>query len=154
MEKFFIAVLVLILAIIAIVVAITYFCTDDWCYIFPWQRTTMEEIQVFSNDRLKIVNPLKNALIQTPLNIIGEARGSWFFEASFPIRLTDGNGNEIARINAQATKDWMMADFVPFGARLVFLKPETKTGNLIFANDNPSGIPDKKEEIYLPVRFK
>ncbi|HXK32321.1 MAG TPA: hypothetical protein VJ378_02535, partial [Candidatus Paceibacterota bacterium] len=46
-------------------------------------------------DLIKIENVRPNQIISSPLSIKGEARGNWFFEASFPIRLYDGNNQEI-----------------------------------------------------------
>src|SRR3989338_5118168 len=45
---------------------------------------------------VKVIQPTVNQLVFSPLAITGEARGSWFFEASFPVRLIDGNGYVLA----------------------------------------------------------
>src|SRR3989338_2326525 len=52
--------------------------------------------------------------VQPPLTITGEARGSWFFEASFPIKVIDQDGNVLANSYVQAQSEWMTADYVPF----------------------------------------
>jgi hypothetical protein len=88
------------------------------------------------------------------LKIEGKAKGSWFFEAVFPMKLVDSNGKEIAFAQAQAQGDWMTYNFVSFIAELNFEKVETDTGVLIFHNDNPSGLPENSKEFRLPVRFK
>jgi hypothetical protein len=41
--KIIIAIVVVMLALM--VGAITFGCQDDWCYIFPWQKTPTERIQ-------------------------------------------------------------------------------------------------------------
>ena len=84
----------------------------------------------------------------------GEARGTWFFEASFPVRLLDGNGVELAVAPAQAQDDWMTEEFVPFAVRLQFFAPITATGTLVFEKDNPSGLPEHADELRVPVRFE
>jgi len=100
---------------------------------------------------IKIINPRPNQTIATPLTIEGEARGSWFFEASFPIKLLDSSGTEIARGIAQAQSDWMTENFVPFTATLQFdVATETK-GILILEKDNPSGLPQNADELRVPV---
>jgi len=99
--------------------------------------------------------PRPNDKISSPLEIKGEARGTWFFEASFPIRLLDENGNEIT-INpayAQAQGDWMTENFVPFKATIEFETPTTKKGTLILKKDNPSGLPQNADELRIPVSF-
>ena len=45
--------------------------------------------------------------ISSPLRITGEARGPWYFEASFPVVLTDGDGLIIAEGHGQAQGEWM-----------------------------------------------
>ena len=92
--------------------------------------------------------------IVSPLVIQGEARGTWSFEASFPIHLLDGDGNEIISVPAQLEGDWMTTEFVPFTATLVFEKPATSTGTLVFQKDNPSGLPEYDKSISIPIRFK
>src|SRR6185503_7556549 len=56
--------------------------------------------------------PTPGSLVKSPLTITGKARGYWYFEASFPARLLDGNGKEIAIKPAQAQGDWMTEEFV------------------------------------------
>lgn len=102
---------------------------------------------------IQVSSPHANAVIQSPLTVTGEARGTWYFEASFPVRLLDGNDNEIAVVPAQAQSDWMTEDFVPFSATLTFAKPATPTGTLVLEKDNPSGLPEHAAELRIPVRF-
>lgn len=83
----------------------------------------------------------------------GQARGNWYFEASFPVHLFDANGVEIAVTPAQAQADWMTEDFVPFAATLTFSHPSTLTGTLVLENDNPSGDPARMMQVRIPVRF-
>jgi len=92
--------------------------------------------------------------VTSPLTVTGEARGTWYFEASFPVRLLDGNGNEIAVEPAQAQEDWMTEDFVPFEVTLVFTQPSTPTGTLVLEKDNPSGLPEHADQITMPVSFQ
>jgi len=102
-----------------------------------------------------IVDSLKAGdTISSPLEIIGKARGNWYFEASFPIVLLDGNNKEIATAIAQAQSDWMTEDFVDFKALLSFSNPETQKGTLVFKKDNPSGLPENDEQIEVPIYFK
>lgn len=139
--------------------AVTYFCEDNWCYIFPWQKPFPKKnpgetkMIPFRNEKLHVITPLPNAPISSPLKIEGEARGTWYFEASFPIRLLDQNGKEIASTPAQAKSNWMRSDFVPFEATLQFEKPAENVGVLIFEKDNPSGLPEHAEKVSFPIRF-
>jgi len=112
---------------------------------------------------IRISTPRPNALVETPLVIKGEARGYWFFEATFPLELLDEEGNMIAQGYASATGDpetfggagWMTEEFVPFISELTFTKtPHTKKGTLILKKDNPSGLPEHDDELVVPVEFK
>ena len=104
-------------------------------------------------DLIVIETPRRNQSIKSPLSIAGKARGNWFFEASFPIRLIDGNGNIISRGIATAQGEWMTVEFVPFTAHLEFGTPGTKTGTLVLDKDNPSGLPEHADELRVPIIF-
>ena len=101
---------------------------------------------------IKIANPRPNTTISSPLTITGEARGTWFFEASFPVRLVDNQGAEIATGIATAQGEWMTEDFVPFSATLTFSTAAT-IGTLILERDNPSGLPENADELRVPVKI-
>lgn len=105
-------------------------------------------------DSLKITSPAAGAVVVQPLIVRGEAKGSWYFEASFPVRLVDEEGNELARATAQAQGDWMTEAFVPFAADFTSFDVGTATaGKLIFEKDNPSGLPENAESFEMPVQF-
>lgn len=105
-------------------------------------------------DKIRLFSPVPNDNIKSPLVIKGEARGTWFFEASFPIYLTDWDGLIIAEGYATAEKEWMTTDFVPFSATLTFKNPEYKNnGSLILKKDNPSGLPQNDDALEIPIFF-
>ncbi|MDB5259460.1 MAG: hypothetical protein JWO73_668, partial [Candidatus Taylorbacteria bacterium] len=89
------------------------------------------------SDLIIATNPKPNQLITSPLVITGKARGTWFFEATFPAVLLDANGKEIARMPIRAEGEWMTNEFVPFKTTFTFAKPATKTGTLVLKKDNP-----------------
>lgn len=105
------------------------------------------------DDLIEVAEPRSGAVIFSPLTVAGKARGAWYFEASFPVRLLDANGNELAVIPAQAQGDWMTENFVPFKAELDFLPPITETGILVLEKDNPSGLPENADELRIPIKF-
>ncbi len=98
--------------------------------------------------------PRPNAVVRSPLLIEGEARGYWFFEADFPVRLLDADGNELATGTAYAQDEWMTEEFVPFVAELEFAQPTTDTGDLRLLRDNPSGFPENDDVLTIPVKFQ
>ena len=121
----------------------------------PEGKTFAEDIgnELEKTDLIRVISPRPNQTISSPLVLEGEARGVWFFEASFPIKLLDGNGKEIAIAIAQAQGEWMTEEFVPFLATLEFTVPDTESGTLVLEKDNPSGLPEHADSLVMPIRF-
>ncbi len=105
-------------------------------------------------DLIKIDNPRPNQSIENPLFIRGEARGFWFFENSFPVKLFDDNGFLLGLMPVQSSADWMTEDFVPFDAIFPFSVPSTPKGILVLEKDNPSGLPENGDELIIPIQFQ
>ena len=122
----------------------------------PDGKTFTEDIgnELEKADLIKIDNPRPNQIIESPLFIKGKARGNWYFEADFPVKLFDDNGYLLGITIAQALGDWMTEDFVPFSATLPFAVPFTPKGRLILEKDNPSGLLEYADELTIPVYFK
>ncbi len=97
-------------------------------------------------------SPASGSIVKSPLTITGRAKGTWYFEASFPVRLFDDQGNELAVAPAQAEGDWMTEDYVPFSVTLTFTTT-AKTGTLVLEKDNPSGMPENAKSVSNPVQF-
>lgn len=105
-------------------------------------------------DKIKITTPRPGQVITSPLTITGQARGTWFFEATFPVVLTDWDGKILAQGIAEAQGDWMTEEFVPFKSVLNYPKvPDStnKKGTLILKKDNPSGDPKNDDSLEIPV---
>jgi len=106
-----------------------------------------------AEEMIKLASPKPGDTVSSPLLIKGEARGTWYFEASFPVKLLDADGNIIAVHYAQAQGEWMTEEFVPFTSELIFDTPQTETGTLILQKDNPSGLEENDASIEIPVKF-
>ncbi|PIR44715.1 MAG: hypothetical protein COV10_03415 [Candidatus Vogelbacteria bacterium CG10_big_fil_rev_8_21_14_0_10_51_16] len=105
--------------------------------------------------------------ITSPLTIEGEARGNWFFEATFPVLLTNWDGLIIAEHYAEAILDpddpdstWMTTEYVPFRAVLTFDSPFAtsspdfmKRGSLILQKSNASGLPEHDDALEYVIEF-
>ena len=103
---------------------------------------------------IKLNNLNPNQTISSPFELTGEAPGTWFFEGSFPVSITDWDGKIIASGAAQAQSEWMTEKFVPFKINLEFVKPNLyNRGSLIIKNDNPSGLPEHDDYIEIPILF-
>ncbi len=84
----------------------------------------------------------------------GEARGTMFFEGSFPVVVTDDTGVIVAEGTAHATGEWMTENFVPFSVTVTQVdSPTTKTGKLTFKKSNPSGLPENEYAYTVTVTF-
>lgn len=118
----------------------------------------VEEIVLPPDDKSNLIivdYPQAGGLITSPLTFSGQARGTWFFEASFPVFLVNWDGLIIAQGIAQATEDWMTEEFVPFTGSLEFEMPDYgDNGALIFQKDNPSGLPEFDDALEIPILFK
>lgn len=117
------------------------------------------------SDLITVDSPRPNDTVKSPLTITGRARGTWYFEAQFPIKIVeygtseadtvDSKSAEIGTGNAKATSDWMTEDFVPFTATIEFSKPanQNPNGAIILKNDNPSGDPANDKQLIIPIKF-
>lgn len=120
----------------------------------PGETATTTDNGIDAKKDLIQVNVQANQVVKSPFAIKGEARGTWYFEASFPVKLLDANGNILVQAPAQAQGEWMTTDFVPFEITLTFAKPATATGVLVLEKDNPSGLPQFADELRIPVKFQ
>lgn len=133
----------------------------------PDSRTYTEEVVLpitytnANSDLIKVELPFPGAVVGKEFSVIGEARGTWFFEASFPIEVTDNTGKILSTGIAQAQPDpktgeinWMTEDFVPFKADIK--APESFIGPavLILKKDNPSGLPEHDASISFPITIE
>ena len=124
----------------------------------PDGRVYAEEIEVqpeyynASENLIKVENPHPGGVVGKEFIVTGEARGYWFFEASFPIEVVGVDGNTIAGSYATAEGDWMTEDFVSFKSEIIDL-PSAYTGpaTLILKKDNPSGLPENDASISIPI---
>ena len=122
----------------------------------PEGKTFTEDIGnvLEKTDLIRLDTPQPNETIESPLTVKGEARGYWFFEADFPVKLLNAKGEVITIAIAQAKSDWMTEEFVPFEAILEFQNPGTEKGTLILEKDNPSDLPENADELRIPVTFQ
>lgn len=104
-------------------------------------------------DLIEIEAPAVNSVIRSPLTVMGKARGPWYFEASFPVKILDANGKQLGQAPVQAKGEWMTEEFVPFEGKVSFSQPTTTSGFVVFQKDNPSGLPENEQQVRIPVRF-
>lgn len=105
------------------------------------------------SDLIRVTNIVPNQEITSPVVIEGEARGGWFFEAQFPVKVVGSDGKILGTTVAQAKGEWMTNDFVPFIATVDFETPIFASGTLILQKDNPSGLKEHDASLIIPITF-
>ena len=141
--------------------------TEDTTEQEQEQETVSTTYSSLKGVELILTNPTLNSTITSPLTVMGEAPGYWFFEASFPLVLVNWDGLIIAQGYATAQEDpdaagevnWMTEEDVPFEGTLEFEAPQGdqeffRRGALILQRDNPSGLPENDDAVEIPIRFK
>ena len=101
-----------------------------------------------------ISSPSANAVVTSPLKVIGTVPAGWMFEGVFPIKLVDANKKLIVQGQAKekVAGSWQSGSPVDFIATLTF-KTSSTSGFLILQNDNPSGDPAKLKTFEFSVKF-
>jgi len=121
----------------------------------PTVSETVSQPAVSPDGHVTVTAPMANTLIAPPVVVAGSVTGGgWFFEASFPVKVLDGDGRMLGEGPARAQSDWMTTGTVPFNASISFTMPRYATGTIVFEKDNPSGMPQNAQEFSVPVRFK
>jgi hypothetical protein len=126
----------------------------------PDGRTYAEEIKVnpiytnSSSDLIVVDLPFPGAVTGKEFTVKGKARGTWFFEASFPIMIVDKNGAVLGTYVAKAQSDWMTTDFVPFSVDVKVPQSYMGPAALVLKKDNPSGDPSKDASLSFPITIE
>lgn len=104
---------------------------------------------------VRVLSPEAGSSVFSPVVLSGEARGSWFFEGSFPVSIVDAEGAVLGEGFVTANADWMTNDFVPF-VGLVEYKLDASVGSstpgsVVLRKDNPSGLPEHDDSFEVNV---
>lgn len=103
---------------------------------------------------ITIKKPVAGSTVGKTIEISGKAPGTWFFEASFPIKLVAEDGRIIGTSTAQAQGDWMTTELVPFTATMHVREAAGTNATLVFMKDNPSGLPENAGSATIPLEYK
>ena len=109
---------------------------------------------------LTMASPMAESSVMSPMTVLGWAPGGWYFEATFPIVLTNWDGLIIAEGYATAMTDWMTEEMVQFESTIEFESPYSEgdpefmqNGYLILQKANASGLPENDDALELRVKF-
>lgn len=98
--------------------------------------------------KLDLVKP--GVTVLPRFTVTGEARGQWFFEATFPAEILDKDGKQIASTYGEALSDWMTEDFVQF--RVNFdVDNYSGPAVVILHKANASGLPEHDASLTVPI---
>lgn len=146
--------------------------TEPVPVITPISTDPIRDAIVAHADLIVLETPTAYATITSPVILTGKARGTWYFEGSFPIVIIAEDGAVLGEGYATAESEWMTEDFVPFSATTTFSMPSTTppmpdieigtttstttkvfTGSIVLKKDNPSGLPENDDSLIIPVQF-
>jgi len=123
-------------------------------------RTFAEEIipeityKNSSADLVVVSLPYPGAVSGKVFSVTGKARGSWYFEGSFPIQVLDKNGKVLASVPAKANGEWMTSEFVPFTAEISIPESYTGEATLVLIKDNPSDMRQYDASVSFPITIE
>lgn len=104
-----------------------------------------------SADRIIVDTPKPGDVVSSMFTITGKARGNWYFEASFPLRVLSSHGSLLKEMPVQADGEWMTTEFVSFSETVTLPLGYTGAATLILHNDNASGLPENDAFISIPI---
>lgn len=107
-----------------------------------------------SKDLIDVTLPTPGAVVGKSFSVTGQARGTWYFEASFPVLVLGKDGEVLDQIPAAAESDWMTENFVPFRADIEIPDGYTGPATVVLKNDNPSGDPARDKSISFDINIE
>lgn len=122
----------------------------------PPQATGEPSYTNTSEDEIRVSSPVVGQVITSPFTVTGEARGSWFFEATAPMVVVDWDGRIIGEGYVTAVGDWMTDEFVPFEGEVTFT-PDisvSSAGALILQKSNASDLPENDAAVEIAISFQ
>lgn len=123
----------------------------------PDGRVYAEEVAVqptYTNataDMIRAASPYPGAVTGRTFTVTGQARGTWYSEAVFPVEVRDKDGKVLATATANAQGEWMTENFVPFIAHVSVPQSYSGPATLVLKKDNPSGLPSKDASMSFPI---
>ncbi|GEM_PF-5230624 len=111
------------------------------------------ELEIKTEDLIRLNTPVAGEEISTPLVAEGEVRGLWFVQDGFPVRLERSDDQEvIAEGWAEIEGSEMVPEFMPFTAELDFEVEEETEADLVLERESP-GDPEELSEVKEELRI-
>lgn len=121
--------------------------------VYTADANSIDVLKAGENAAMDIVlpsTPAPNGEVNKTFTVAGRARGTWYFEASFPVSVIDGVGTVVGQGFAQAQGDWMTENYVPYTGTIA-INSYTGPATLILHKDNASGDPERDAFISIPI---
>ncbi len=141
-----------------VVLVLAAILTVLWFVFYPHtvQAPVQTLVSTYTNaspDTIVVASPKPGESVAgaQSIAVTGQARGPWYFEASFPVVIEDLAGNVLGQTPATATSDWMTENFVPFTANISLSSSYRGPATIILKNDNPSGDPSRAASVSVPI---
>ncbi len=109
-----------------------------------------DTVKPFVSENVIVTSPLPNETVPRTFRVAGQARGHWFFEASFPLQVRDPDNNNVGGGIAMTSDNWMTTEFVPFEGK-VMVENYSGPARLVLLKDNPSGLPENEDSVEFPI---
>ncbi|MDZ7726063.1 MAG: Gmad2 immunoglobulin-like domain-containing protein [Candidatus Campbellbacteria bacterium] len=103
------------------------------------------------HDLIRVSSPRPGEEVGSNFTIEGQARGYWFFEATFPVSVENEDGEILAETYATAGGDWMTEDFVSFTAEIEVEGNYSGEARLVLHRANASGLPENDDQMFIPI---
>jgi hypothetical protein len=143
---------------ILIILAVIIFVLLGFLIFIPARSTQLQGSQ-----GIQIISPKANGQVFLPVKIIGAVSGNGWagFEGQVGhVDLILKNGQKVGTAILKATSEWtsLPTTFQADVNSLIKCGSDTKCivsgdANLVFHNENPSGIPDKDKTFTLPIKI-
>ncbi|QQG38323.1 MAG: hypothetical protein HYS26_02110 [Candidatus Kaiserbacteria bacterium] len=107
----------------------------------------------FVSENVRVDAPRMGETVASTIEVRGQARGNWYFEASFPLEVRDPSGKRVGEGYAMTSEEWMTTNFVSFEGTVVatdYRGPAT----LVLHKDNPSGLPENDDSVEFSIVIK
>lgn len=110
-----------------------------------------------THDLITVTSPVVAEAVDSPLEVSGQARGYWFFEASAPVVVKNVDGLVVGEGYIEAQGNWMTEEFVSFAGEITYQQePETESAasTILFMKANPSGLPENDDSFAVSVQLE
>ncbi|MDB5237894.1 MAG: hypothetical protein JWM46_164 [Candidatus Kaiserbacteria bacterium] len=150
---------VIVVVLLVVIVVLGYFLVATPAPSSGTQATTTTEGTGTNTGNtggisdVTVTAPKSGATVPKSFTVTGQAPGSWFFEATFPLEVRDPSGAVVGTGHATALSDWMTTDQVPFTADIT-VSGYSGPATLVLKKDNPSGLPQNDGSMTVPITIQ